>query len=830
LLRAGTKIRIGAAMLAALVVLPGLLWGAGRVAAAPVAQPAGLSMTVQAGFEGHYKLGEWFPVQVTVSNNGQPFDAEVQVDAVGDNDQTVATYARPVALPAPARKQVTLYTYATSFQHTVRVRILQGNTVLLEQRAPIDPLSNGFLLGVVSDTPDQLNYLSGTTLGSAGGSGTTTVAHLAIEDLPASTAALAGVDALVFANADSGKLSPEVRQAIAGWVLEGGTLVVAGGANGPAAASGLSELLPVSITGSGPVDSLDALAAYAGGAPPSAAGLIANQTQLRADVGATEIVAGANGPLLARRAIGAGETYALAVDPSAPALKGWDRNTDLWKQILAGHLVQQSPAAARRTQSYYNGSNPYIGSAYYLGQLSPFDIPGIELPGVAVVGGFLFLYVLVIGPINWLVLRRMRRPDLAWVTIPALIIVFAGLAYIMSYQSKGSQLRLATSTVVHSYSGAPVAAVDSYIGIFSPGRQEYTLDFNDDAQITEVGSSVLGGPSNSGGSSARIYQGKPSSIRNLNIDTWTLRGFEAEMTVPYQPVYTAQLQLRQGTITGQITNQGATPLTDVAVVAGNTVQLLGPLGPGKQATVKLSGYTRGTVDLDQVLSRLVPGVQLQYYGGSNSAEDRRLRTRAALLFSALAVKQPAGDAPSVVVVGWGTQRPFDLTLSGGTPVHDDTVLVTSQLPVTQEPGTVFLGPSQIARTVLTGTVHTENGPNGTMLRLADAAVFEYQVPSTVPINRLILDYEVADYGPMNGAPALAVWNWQTSNWDEIREANTPSTSPSKQFGYSYSGDLPDAAAHMSEAGQVRLRVEPDTSSMNMLYLNRLDLSAEGRRP
>ena len=245
----------------------------------------------------------------------------------------------------------------------------------------------------------------------------------------------------------------------------------------------------------------------------------------------------------------------------------------------------------------------------------------------------------------------------------------------------------------------------------------------------------------------------------------------------------------------------------MAVVAGNEVQLLGALGPGKQATVRLSGYTRATVDLDQVLSRLVPGVQLQYYGGSNSAEDRRLRTRAALLFSALAVKQPAGDAPSVVVVGWGTQRPFDLTLSGGTPVHDDTVLVTSQLPVAQEPGTVFLGPSQIARTVLTGTVRTENGPNGPMLRLADPAVFEYQVPDTVQVSRLILDYEVeiTDYGPINGPPALAAWNWQTSSWDAIPEASTPSTSPSKQSGYSYSGDLADPAAHMSEGGQVRLR-------------------------
>jgi hypothetical protein len=102
------------------------------------------------------------------------------------------------------------------------------------------------------------------------------------------------------------------------------------------------------------------------------------------------------------------------------------------------------------------------------------------------------------------------------------------------------------------------------------------------------------------------------------------------------------------------------------------------------------------------------------------------------------------------------------------------------------------------------------------------------VPRTVQVSRLILDYEVSDYGSMNGPPALAVWNWQTSSWDEIREANNPSTSPSKQFSHSYSGDLADPAAHMSGAGQVRLRVEPDTTSMG--YLNRLDLSAEGRQP
>jgi hypothetical protein len=109
-------------------------------------------------------------------------------------------------------------------------------------------------------------------------------------------------------------------------------------------------------------------------------------------------------------------------------------------------------------------------------------------------------------------------------------------------------------------------------------------------------------------------------------------------------------------------------------------------------------------------------------------------------------------------------------------------------------------------------------------------VFEYEVPRTLQVSRLILDYEIADYGPMNGPPRPSVWNWQASRWDEIQEAQNSGPSPGKELSYSYSGDLPDLAAHMDAEGRVRLRVEPDSTSTSMLYLNRLDLSAEGRQP
>ena len=40
---------------------------------------------------------------------------------------------------------------------------------------------------------------------------------------------------------------------------------------------------------------------------------------------------------------------------------------------------------------------------------------------IAILGG----YILLIGPLNYLILKRLDRRELAWLTMPALIVVFA---------------------------------------------------------------------------------------------------------------------------------------------------------------------------------------------------------------------------------------------------------------------------------------------------------------------------------------------------------------------------------------------------------------------
>ena len=81
---------------------------------------------------------------------------------------------------------------------------------------------------------------------------------------------------------------------------------------------------------------------------------------------------------------------------------------------------------------------------------------GLRLPGLPWLLGFLGLYIAVVGPVTGFVLRRRRRPDLAWVVVPALAVAFTVLAY-----GAGNQLRpgagLAHGTVLETRASGPVA-------------------------------------------------------------------------------------------------------------------------------------------------------------------------------------------------------------------------------------------------------------------------------------------------------------------------------------------------------------------------------------
>jgi hypothetical protein len=797
-----------------------------------LAQPAGLTMRVRAAYDGHYKVGEWFPIQVDLSNDGQGTVAgQVQVTAKNDNGGDVTTYARDIELPSPSRKQVTLTTFAATYARSFDVRLMSGSTILLKQTISVDPVEYpAFLLGVVSADTGLLNVLNGESLGTLGSdlpnagpinSSTNTatratVAHLQPGDLPASAAALAGLDALILAGTDTSNLAAEVHAALESWVLRGGTLVVAG--NGTTTA-GLSDLLPVQVSGTRQATDFSALSAYSGiGTPLQSAGavLVAAATPLP-ERGAQVLASDPAGPLLVARPYGAGTILFLALDPAQPPLLAWPGTVALWQRALGGTSVSLSSVAERRMVGYPNFGYGYGGADNPLSA-------GVELPNAWLVGGFLLAYVLLVGPLNYLILRARKQLELSWATIPVLIAVFVVGAYVLGLVTRGSDTRLIQSSVIRVYDTAPQATVDSFIGILSPDRRTYDLAFTGDLPLTELDASAHGLPR---GNPAVIVQGRPTTVRKLPLDTWALRGFVAEGALAYADPFSATLRLENGRIVGELRNRSAEPLHDVGVLYGSATALVGDLAPGQQASVNLApstGYAGQTL-----IDRLLPGLS-----SGSSQGSRVLQRRVGLLSSLLATLPPGGSQGQVRValIGWNSTAPLGLQVPGQQVRAETTTLIAGEAAVGLPVGQWTLPRYLIGWQVVSGETNTGYGYGGGQLDFSlgnGPVVFQFVLPPGFQAATLSIGCDLSTYnGLLQVQPTL--YNWTTGQFDPVLANGQPQMIQNTVNGSFASTTLEvptPVASYVGPRGEVRLRLSGQ-SGITDLQLQDLYISGTSR--
>ena len=73
------------------------------------------------------------------------------------------------------------------------------------------------------------------------------------------------------------------------------------------------------------------------------------------------------------------------------------------------------------------------------------NLPSLALPPLGGLLGILIGYIALIGPLNYIILRRLDRREWAWITMPILIVGFAVGAY-----GFGSALRGSSATGIAS--------------------------------------------------------------------------------------------------------------------------------------------------------------------------------------------------------------------------------------------------------------------------------------------------------------------------------------------------------------------------------------------
>ncbi len=744
-------------------------------------------LQLEPGYGGTARPNQWTPITVTVKNAGGDFRGTLVVGAgigvsgqfgqgfpaqvppgKGDYSGQATAYRIPVAVPAGNRKRFTVHVLASEL---IRAELLDGNDRVVASAdahlrlAAVDPLA-----AVVSDSETTLDALDRTPV--AGTSGRIQVVHLKPADLPSSGILLRTFDLVVIDDASTDALSAGQKAALLDYAEVGGSILVATGASWRKTTAGLPpELLPVTITGTRSFPDLPHLRARLS-APALPGGAELALTERKTGV---SILAEGDTPLLIEAPRGEGRVIVAAMDFAVSPFAGWSGTGSLLRLMVARITLAELPTTPGRSSGFGQPRPGLLDRGGMVGALT--NIPALDLPSVRLLGLLLLGYILLIGPINYLVLRRINRRDLAWVTIPVLVLGFAASAYALGLHAKGREIIANQVRVVHLEDGWQRASVETYSGIFAPHRGTYTIGIGGQPLVA----ALSGGYTPTTVGALLIEPGASPHIKLTEVQAWSMRGFSSQEIMAVPGAVTERLRFANGRITGTITNHLPFALTDSVVIAGNAFVPLGTLAPGQSVTVDLA--PGGTGFPGGVLPRIYPtsygGAALSEFPGRGKLDApsrdafQRDAQRRTLVLQALF---PTGNVGGPLFVGWSAAHLGPLQVNGKpADVHDLDAFLLPLHPAPDAAGGALDEGAARARLVDTSADSLTLSGNILTLSPHATATFEFALPgSTWHDVRIRLSRNLGPYAPKAQAGGLAVnaaevtvYNYGSDRWEAM---------------------------------------------------------------
>jgi hypothetical protein len=450
------------------------------------------------GWGGCYRPAEWVPILVSVTS---PFKKHLAVElrlSAAQDELNKLHIHRHATLAAESTVHIPLATkfrFATDNCYVVLDGI--GNSFFwardyklwgpdMSSRPLTAVTRDELLIGVSGRQAFGLMRLpGGTACDSPDGQGQVYVKYKFRRLLPPDWTGYAALDLLVLYDADWEQLTWHQSRAIVDWVRNGGRLLLVLGANPLPPAHPIASLLPFGLGPARqielPTRTLQAWGFTRRARPASTTVTCHTLGEARSAYGWELDNQGAALPLLACGPSGFGAVGVLTCDPAALKTQSRQDFADFWVRQIKPLLGRRQLVRSRTVHDsdmdwgYQLGptnaaTNAVLEHLLSIAELRPLHIGWVVLVLVAL--------AVLIGPVDYLVLRKLGRLPLTWVTASLCITLFSvGAYYGVEYIRAGTLQARIVSVVdgVDDGRDAPAGWATRFAGIYAPHSDEYLL-------------------------------------------------------------------------------------------------------------------------------------------------------------------------------------------------------------------------------------------------------------------------------------------------------------------------------------------------------------------
>lgn len=764
---------------------------------------AAATLKVASGYAESFRSAAWVPVRVTAHNRtATTIDGTIEVPdestTGGQNGVPQpyrALYQTPIVLPGHSTKHVTLYIPGNDISADVNVALRSGSHVYATASdAPGTWDPSTLSIGVVTSDPAHMAWIRNLNSDLAF---STSVVQLTPEIVDPLPEALANFDVIAIVDGSISGLDAGQLGALEQFVRNGGGLVEVGGPGWQETLRPLpSSLVPGTLGGIRTLPNLLGLRAIDPVSPPSheSAAVVSKLRNPRGVVLASEHGV----PLAVQEALGSGQIVYLGFDPTLDPVAHWQGV----QHILDRVLLRAAPAAAGHagantsSQGSIFSTNGPAGLTTELANVSAAATPSIVLFLILAL-----LYILLLGPANFLVLRRLRRQELLWITVPIGSMLCIGATFTVASHLKGNAVLVnAVGMVTLTGTNGPQPA-DLYMGLFAPARGDYSLTYDGTALPQYVSDNFAGDQgARNPPLGLRFQEGSRTIVQFLDMTMWSMRDTALHTAVSIQGRVSSHLRIdRNGDIVGTI--QNGTPLTLVhaVVVAGRGTGVLPTLPPGKTVSVRvrprLNIYNQNNQSIWTQLYGQPRFTGIGYFSrgpgyfcavtgcprlvnfgpccavGPSPTPEHTFVDRARSAVSVMQETQNVTSAGEVLLIAWTEQPVARISVDGVSPQQRDLTVLVSPLSIGIQPGPftlrtgtygahlVDISPAQGSGNGCCSTT----GPDALDIGMGGSATFEFDLPSAHPLHFHHLTLNV-DAGGADGTDMGRVWDWHARRW------------------------------------------------------------------